>query len=95
MQLSCHSVAVVLTLAQKKQIWINIHKRNNTKNTVQTVQNTVNTSICVHINKPPTHYKTHTHTHTHTHTLQNKLKQPQYKLKQTQYKIYPNEIVKI
>jgi len=41
--LSCHSVAVVLTLAQTKQIRINIHKRNNTKNTVQTTQNTVNT----------------------------------------------------
>jgi len=31
MQLSCHSVAVVLTLVQTKQIRINIHKRNNTK----------------------------------------------------------------
>jgi hypothetical protein len=31
--LSCHSVAVVLTLVQTKQIRINIHKRNNTKNT--------------------------------------------------------------
>jgi len=36
-------VAEVLTLVQTKQIRINIHKRNNTK-TVQTVQNTVNTS---------------------------------------------------
>jgi len=42
----------------------NIHKGNNTKNTVQTIQNTVNTST--HITKTPTH--------THTHTLQNKLK---------------------
>ena len=32
--LSCHSVAVVLTLAQTTQIRINIHKPNNTKNTV-------------------------------------------------------------
>jgi hypothetical protein len=53
MQLSCHSVAVVLTPIQTKQITINIHKRNNTKNTVQTIQNTVNTST--HITKTPTH----------------------------------------
>jgi hypothetical protein len=31
------------------------------KNTVQTIQNTVNTSI--HITKTPTHYKTPTYTH--------------------------------
>ena len=31
LQLSCHSVAVVLTLVQTNQIRINIHKRNNTK----------------------------------------------------------------
>jgi hypothetical protein len=31
LQFSCHSVAVVLTLVQTKQIRINIHKRNNTK----------------------------------------------------------------
>jgi hypothetical protein len=31
LQLSCHSVAVVLTPVQIKQIRINIHKRNNTK----------------------------------------------------------------
>jgi hypothetical protein len=62
-------VAVVLPLVQTKQIKININKRNNTKSTVQTIQNSVNTST--HITKTPTH--------THTHTLQNKLKQPQYK----------------
>jgi len=56
-------VAVVLTLAQTKQIRINIHKRNNTKNTVQTLQNTVNTRI--RITKTPTHYKTHTYTRPH------------------------------
>ena len=56
MQLSCHSVAVVLTLVQTKQTRINIHKRNNTKNTVQTIQNTVNTST--HITKTLTHYTT-------------------------------------
>ena len=47
------------------------------KNTVQTIQNTINT--CTHITKTPTR--------THTHTLQNKLKQIQYKLKRPQYKI--------
>ena len=31
LQLSFHSVAVVLTLVQTKQIRINIYKRNNTK----------------------------------------------------------------
>jgi hypothetical protein len=31
---------------------INVHKRNNTKNTVQTIQNVVNTNI--HITKTPT-----------------------------------------
>ena len=51
-------MAVVLTLVQTKQIRINIHKRNNTKNTVQALQNTVNT--ITHITKTPTHYKTHT-----------------------------------
>jgi hypothetical protein len=38
-------VAVVLTLVQTKQIRINIQKQNNTKSTVQEIQNTVNTSI--------------------------------------------------
>ena len=55
-------MAVALTLVQTKQIRINMHKQN--KKTVQTIQNTVNTS---------THYQ-------NTHTLQNKLKHPQYKL---------------
>jgi len=57
-------VAVVLTLVQTIQIRINIHKRNNTKNTVPTIQNTVNTST--QITKIPTL--------TPNHTLQNKLK---------------------
>jgi len=78
-------VAVVLTLEQTKQIRINIHKRNNTKNSVEAIQNTVNTSTQI----------TKTLTHTHTHTLHNKLKHLQYTLKQTLYKIYPNEIVTI
>jgi len=49
-------VAVVLTLVQTKQIRKNIHKRNNRKITVQTIRNTVNTSI--HTTKTPTHYRT-------------------------------------
>ena len=52
--------------SRDKKIRISIHKRNNTKNTVQTIKNTVNTST--HVIKTPAHYKTHT---THTHTLQN------------------------
>jgi len=62
--LRCHSV-VVLTLVRTKQIRINTHKRNDTqkKNTIETIQNTVNTST--HINKIATRYKTHTYTHPH------------------------------
>ena len=60
--MSCHSVAVVLILVQIKQIRINIYKRDNTRNTVQTVQNTVNTST--HITETPTHTYTHMHTST-------------------------------
>jgi len=88
-------VAVVLTLIQTKQIRINILKRNNTKNTVQTIQNTANTQVHIlpkhpHIKKNHTYTQPHITkpTRTHTHTLQNKLKQ-------TEYKIYPNEIVTI
>jgi hypothetical protein len=58
--LSCHSVAVVLTPVQTKQIGIKTHTRNNTKNTVQTIQNTVNTSTL--IAKPP-HITKPTHSH--------------------------------
>jgi hypothetical protein len=73
-------VAVVPTLAQIKQIRINIHKRNNTKNTVQTIQNAVNTSP--HINKTPTHYKTSLKTQYKIHTKlnwHNTIKYTQYK----------------
>jgi hypothetical protein len=52
-------VAVFLTLEPTKQIRINIHKRNNTKNTVQTIQNTVNTRT--HITKTPTQLSKHPH----------------------------------
>jgi len=51
-------MAVILALVQRKQIRINIHKQNK-KTSVQTIENTVNTST--HITKTPTHYKTHTH----------------------------------
>jgi hypothetical protein len=42
-------MAVVLTLAQTKQIRINIHKLNNTKNTVQTIQNKFYILLIVHL----------------------------------------------
>ena len=51
-------MAVVLTLVQTEQIRINIHKLNNTKNIVQIIKNTVNTST--HITKTPTNKHTHT-----------------------------------
>ena len=51
----------MLTPIQDTQIRINIHKRNNTKKAIQTIQNAVNTSK--HIIKTPTHYKTHTNIH--------------------------------
>jgi len=92
-------VAVVLTLVR------NTNKYTLTKqykNTVQTIQNTVNTST--HITKTP-HNCQNTHTynphitnpiHTHTHTLQNPhIPTPTYyKTKQPQYKL-PNKIVTI
>ena len=56
-------MAAVLIIAQRKQIRINIHKQNNTKNTAQAIQNTVNTST--HFTKTHTHYKTHTYTNPH------------------------------
>ena len=88
--MSCYSVAVVLTPVQTKQIRINIHKRNSTKDTVQTIQNTVNANT--RINKTPTHHKTSTYIHPHitkqvkTNTVQdipklnshNIIKCPQY-----------------
>ena len=83
-------MAVVLTLVQTKQIRINIHKRNNTKNAVQTTQNTVNTSTL--ITKPRTRYKTHTYAHPHT-TKQ--FKTTTVQVKTTTVQEYPNEIVTI
>jgi hypothetical protein len=55
LQLSCHSVAVLLHKNRQKKN--KIHERNNTNHTVQTIRNTANTSI--YITKTPTH--THTH----------------------------------
>jgi hypothetical protein len=60
MQLSFHSVAVVLTLVYTKQIRINIHKRNNTRK-LQPIQNTTNSSL--HITKTTTQLSKHTHIH--------------------------------
>jgi hypothetical protein len=48
---------------QAKQVRKYLHKRNNTKNTVQTINNTVDTSA--HFNKIPTHYTTRTYTNPH------------------------------
>ena len=60
MQLSCHTVAVVLTLVETKQTRINTHKQNSTKNTKR--------SKYKYAYYQNTRYKTHTYTHTHTHT---------------------------
>jgi len=64
-QLSFHSMAVVLTLVQTKQIRINIHKRDNTKHSKYNYTYYQNTHTVV--KTPP---------HTLTHKLQNKSKQP-------------------
>jgi len=57
-----------------------MHKRNKTK-TVQTIQNTVNTST--HVTKTITQLSKNPHItkpqYTLIHSLQNELKQPQYK----------------
>ena len=85
----CHSVAVVLVLVQTKQIRINVHKQNNTKNTVQTIQNTVNTSTDV--TKSPTHYKTHTYTHPHiTKPVKTTTAQDTHRIKQSQCNQIPS-----
>jgi len=73
LQLCCHSLAVVLTLVQTKQISINIYKRNNTK--TQYTQYTAH-YIQVHLlpkyphNCQNTH---HIHTPTHYKTSSNNL----------------------
>jgi len=55
-----------------------VHKRSDTKNTAQRIQNTVNTSR--HTTKTFTHYS--------THTLQNTLRQPQHKKTNTVQVLY-------
>jgi len=77
LQLSCHSVAVVLTLVQTKQIRINILKRNNTK--TQYKQHKTQW-IQVHILPKHPQNCQYTPTYAHPHILQNKLKQPQYQI---------------
>jgi len=76
LQLSCHSVAVVLTLVQTKQIRINIHQINNIKHS------TINTkhSKCKYTYYQNIHTVVKIIPHTLTHILQNKLNQPQYKI---------------
>ena len=71
--MSFHSVAVVLTPVQTKQIRINIHKRNNAKK--HSTNNTEHSKY-KYIYYHNTHTYTHPHvitpppppTHTHTHT---------------------------
>jgi hypothetical protein len=77
LQLSLHSVAVVLTQLQAKQIIINIHKRNNTKTQykqcktqfiqVHVLQHTTPLSKHPHIHSP-THYKTSSNNHSTRYT---------------------------
>ena len=50
-----HSVAVVLTLVQTKQIRINVHKQNNTKHSTN---NTKHSTYQYTYYQTPTHYKT-------------------------------------
>jgi hypothetical protein len=57
------AIEVSLGGSTDKKVRKHIHKRNNTKNTVQIIQNKVNKST--HITKSNTHYKTHTYTPTH------------------------------
>jgi len=55
-------VTVVLTLVQTKQIRINVHETIQ-KTQYKQYKDTVKAST--HINKTPTHYKTHTYTLPH------------------------------
>ena len=57
--------------------------------TVQTIQNTVNTST--HITKTPTHYKTHTYTHPHiTKLVKTTTVQDTHQMKESQYSQVPS-----
>ena len=50
MHFSCHSMAAVLTLVQRKQIRINIHKRNYTKHSKYKYTYYQNTHTYTHYN---------------------------------------------
>ena len=70
MQVSCHSVAVVLTPVQTKQIRIHIHETIQKHSTNNRKHSKYKYTYCQNtytIAKTP-------------HTLENKLKQPQYKI---------------
>jgi len=98
LRLSCHSVAVVLTLVQTKQIRINIHKRNKTKTQYKQFKTQY---IQVYILPKHSHNFQNTPTYTHSHI--HKLKQPHYKIqnkwnshntiKHPQYKVTPKYVV--
>jgi len=78
-------VAVVLTLVKKE------HNRNNTKSTLQIIQNTVNTST--YITKTPKHTRAHPCIRTPTHTNTNTLQDPSWKLKGTSKKLSENSLL--
>jgi hypothetical protein len=89
LQLSFHSVAVALTLVQTK----NKNKYTETKyykNSVQTIQNTLNKSTNI-TNKKPTHYKNHTYTHPHiTKQVKTATVQGRHQMKQSQHNQVPS-----
>jgi len=91
LQLRCHSVAVVFTLLQTKQIRISVHKRNNTKTQYKQYKTQ---QIQLHILPKHPHHCQKTRTHAHTHILQNKLQKPQCKI-QTKWKSQYNPVPSI
>jgi hypothetical protein len=74
LQLSFHSVAVVLTPVQTKQIGINIHKRNNKKHSKYKYTCYQNTHTLQHF-KPPQH-KIHIEWNSHNTTRWNVTRKP-------------------
>jgi len=68
--MSFHSVAVVLTLVQTKQLRMNIHKRNKQKHSTNNTKH----SKYDYTYYQNSHIIVKTSAHTLTHTLQNKLK---------------------
>ena len=61
-------MAVVLTVVQTKQMRINIHKGNNTKNTAKNNTRHCKYKYTYYQNTHTSHNPAYTHTHTHTHT---------------------------